>query len=313
MADSTTIPAPTERELWALAGIAAVFTWLESLLTILAGPLLTFGLGLALVDLLTDGKLLAAQPALLYVWAVSQAAGLDAQFIGSAANMARASRQGRGWHVAGYLALCLALGYVAFLGSYTFAAQQATGATITTALGTLSLTPSAWLFIRSMLSVVLVFLSGALRYVRPAAQAHDASVAAIHSQQQLGLARIHKWRSYAQAALAREQAAESFPDRPPTGGGTPALAPVPRQAAAESSGMIPVAASVRMGRRVPANRLRRLRNDSRFDALRVQAYAMLDAEPGMSRKDLRNSLRCRQEVANAIYSGWQNQRRQAVR
>ena len=313
MADRTTIPAPAERELWALAGIAAVFTWLESLLTILAGPLLTFGLGLALVDLLTDGKLLAAQPALLYVWAVSQAAGLDAQFIGSAAKMARASRQGRPWHVVGFAVLCLALGYVAFLASYVFATQQANGITTAQALSRLHMDTTTWLFQRAGLSVVLVFLSGFLRYVRPAAQAHDASVAAIHSQQQLGLARIHKWRSYAQAALAKPATdAATLPERPPTGPGTPTIAPLP-ESAAEDTGMLPNVASVRIARRVPATRLAALRQDARYEGYRARGIRILEDEPAITVMDLGKAIGCRTAVASAIRWEWQHQRRAAVR
>ena len=314
MDHANTPQAPTERELPMLAGIAAFFSWIESLFGIIAGPVLTFGLGLALVDLLTDGRLLAAQPALLYVWAVSQAAGLDAQFIGSAAKMARASRQGRGWHVAGYALLCCALGYVAFLASDVFATQQADGLSTGQALARLGMDNTTWLLQRSALSVVLVFLSGFLRYVRPAAQAHDASVAAIHSQQQLGLARIHKWRSYAQAALARADA-ETSPDRPPTGGGTPALAPLPAYApdtVAERSMPPSRVASVRITRRIPASRLRELRKDTGFAAYHRRGFAALDQQPDLTVEQLRKVLRCRTEVAVAIFSDWQNQRRAAV-
>ena len=56
-----------------LGGIAGFLRWLESLAVIASGPLLTLGLGVALVDLLTDGKLPAATPWLLFARAVSQA------------------------------------------------------------------------------------------------------------------------------------------------------------------------------------------------------------------------------------------------
>ena len=66
-----------------LGGIAGFLRWCESLAVILSGPLLTFGLGVALVDLLTDGQLLATTPWLLFAWAISQAVGVDAQLVGS--------------------------------------------------------------------------------------------------------------------------------------------------------------------------------------------------------------------------------------
>src|SRR5260370_39808462 len=78
------------RELPLLGGIAGFLHWLEELLIIVSGPLLTLGLGIALVDLLTGGALLATQPGLLYMWATSQAVGVDAQLVGSAALLAMA-------------------------------------------------------------------------------------------------------------------------------------------------------------------------------------------------------------------------------
>ena len=80
MSDSNT---SHEHELPLLGGISALFRWLESLVTIASGPILTVGLAVALVDLLTDGQLLASQPLLLYVWAFSQALGVDTQLVAS--------------------------------------------------------------------------------------------------------------------------------------------------------------------------------------------------------------------------------------
>jgi hypothetical protein len=54
------------RELPFLAGIAGLLRWLEELANIVSGPLLTAGLAIALIDLLTDGALLTTQPWLLY-------------------------------------------------------------------------------------------------------------------------------------------------------------------------------------------------------------------------------------------------------
>src|SRR5512146_1180970 len=113
-----------QHEMPLLAGIGALVTWCEELLAILSGPILTAGLALALIDLLTDGQLVARVPALLYVWAGSQAIGLDAQFIGAAAKLARAIRRRAIWPIIGYAVLCLALGYVGYLASNVFATQE---------------------------------------------------------------------------------------------------------------------------------------------------------------------------------------------
>src|SRR5690242_8606185 len=88
---------PHDSELFMLAGLGAIIRWLEELASLLSGPVLTFGLGIALIDLLTDGRLLARMPALLFAWAASQAVGLDAQLVGSAAKLATAFRRHAWW------------------------------------------------------------------------------------------------------------------------------------------------------------------------------------------------------------------------
>src|SRR5690242_20269994 len=62
--------SPHEQELPGLAGIGNVIHWIEELVMLLSGPLLTLGLGIALVDLLTGGDLLRALPFLLFGWGV---------------------------------------------------------------------------------------------------------------------------------------------------------------------------------------------------------------------------------------------------
>src|SRR5260370_41088440 len=92
------MPSPLpEREFPLMAAIGGLFRWLEELLTLLSGPLLTAGLGLALVDLLTDGRLLATQPELLFAWAIAMALRLDAQLVGTAAKLGRAVRTQPYW------------------------------------------------------------------------------------------------------------------------------------------------------------------------------------------------------------------------
>src|SRR5260370_30028858 len=159
------------RELPLLGGIAGFLHWLEELLIIVSGPLLTLGLGIALVDLLTGGALLATQPGLLYMWATSQAVGVDAQLVGSAALLAVAFHQRRYWTAAGYVALLVPLAYVAFIASDVFATQEADGITTAEALTRLGMDSTSWIVQRSALAVALVVLSGLLRYRPPAAAA----------------------------------------------------------------------------------------------------------------------------------------------
>lgn len=177
---ATTVP--TERELPMLAAIGGAIRWIEELAAILSGPLLTAGLGIALVALLTDGQLLVAAPWLLWCWAVSQAVGVDAQIVGSSAKLARAARQGR-WLVAIlYALLIVALGYVAYLASNVFATQQAQGITTAEALQRLGMDSTSWIVQRSSLSVLLVVLSGMLRYTPPAARQLTADEMLAHAR-----------------------------------------------------------------------------------------------------------------------------------
>src|SRR5260221_7765650 len=111
--------------LWGLAFLALTVRWLEELVNTLSGPLLVFGLVIALVDLLTDGALTVAAPALLFAWAISMAVGVDAQLIGSFARARHALRQQHYWTVAGYLVLGAGLGYVGWIAAQVFATEQA--------------------------------------------------------------------------------------------------------------------------------------------------------------------------------------------
>ena len=221
----------TERELPMLAGIGAIVTWFEDLLNILSGPVITAGLVIALVALLTDGDLLVKVPAMLYIWSVSMALGLDAQFVGSAAKMARAARQRKWLAVVGYGVLCAALGYVGYIASNVFATQEAEGITTAQALQHLGMDGSTWILQRSLLAVVLVFLSGYLRYVAPgknvaASVAEEAErlraeieLAPLRAQAQA--AKIRNARGAVMTALGREQ--QSQQQRPTVTPGKPRI------------------------------------------------------------------------------------------
>jgi hypothetical protein len=236
-----------------LGGIAGFLHWLESLAVIASGPLLTLGLGVALVDLLTDGKLLATTPWLLMAWAISQAVGIDAQLVGSSFQLAHSLRSRRFLAAAGYGMLVIALGYVGFIAAQIFSVQQADGVTTAQALGALGLDSTSWIVQRSGLSVVLVVLSGLLRYVQPAKVASSLEDERAKLERELELEplrqRLRGQKAAGAAGLARQAiaAARGKPvdDQPPTGPGTPvqatpavagdaADAPEPRQLRAVS-------------------------------------------------------------------------------
>ncbi len=145
--------------LWGLAFLALTLRWLEELVNTLSGPLLVFGLAIALVDLLRDGALTVTAPVLLFAWAISMAVGRDAQLIGALAKARAALRLRHCWTLVGYLVLGGVLAYIAWVAAQTFATEQALH--IWTALAQLGLGQTTF-------SVALVALSGWTRYVAPA-------------------------------------------------------------------------------------------------------------------------------------------------
>src|SRR5262245_29766549 len=152
-------------ELPLLAGIAAFLRWCEELVVLLSGPLLLMGLGIGLVALLSDGALLLT--ALLYAWALSQTVGVDGQLVGAWYRVSVAVARRR-WGVAlAFVLLGLLLAYIGYVASLVFATQQAYHLTTGQALAHLGMDGTSWLWQRSAVSVLLVCLSGYLRYRAP--------------------------------------------------------------------------------------------------------------------------------------------------
>src|SRR5260370_6605943 len=225
----------SERELPMLAAIASFFHWIEEFLAICSGPLLVAGLGLALVDLLTDGRLLATQPELLFAWAIAMALGLDAQLVGTAAKLGRAVRTQHYWTAFFCTILVAALSYVAFLAAQVFATQEAHGWTTSQALAALGMDGTTWLVERSILSVVLVVLSGLLRYTPPGQATVIEERTKLERELELEplRQRVRAGKALGATALARNMAlamaGKAPTEPPPTGPGTPppALHPPP--------------------------------------------------------------------------------------
>ncbi len=151
-----------------LAGIAGIIRWVEELANLLSGPLLTLGLGIALIDLLTDGSLLTQLPLLLYAWAISQAVGVDAQLVATWDQARAALREGRYWALLGLIVLGAVLAYVAWVAAQVFSLQESDGVTTGAALARLGMDSAGWLVQRTALSVFLVCLAGWTRYHPPA-------------------------------------------------------------------------------------------------------------------------------------------------
>src|SRR5260221_6789246 len=223
--------------LFGLGAIAVNLRWIEGLVNPLSGPLLVLGLGIALVDLLTDGALTASTPALLYVWAISQAAGVDAQLVGSFARARHALRRGHHWSLVGLLLLGAVLAYVGWIAAQVFATAQAEHITTMQALAQLGFDRTAWIVQRSALSVFLVCLSGWTRYIAPAKPEASLEDERARLERELTLEplrqRARAQKAVGAAQLGRQMVAaargKDVPptvslDRPPTGGGSPALA-----------------------------------------------------------------------------------------
>jgi hypothetical protein len=328
----------TNHELPMLAGIAAIFRWLEELAVIVSGPILTAGLAVALVDLLTDGALLAHAPILLYAWAVSQAVGVDAQLVGSAAKARAAIRARRPWAVAGYLTLVALLAYVAYVAALVFATQEADGISTAQALARLGMDGTSWLIQRSAIAVGLVILSGFLRYVAPAetniADERDRLQRELELEPLRAQVRLRKalgWRDLGRVITQGTPAAdlESPPsgetvhltsaageatpapvqprDEPPEPPDTPPAGSRPGDQDREADrGAAHYAPAIRL--LAPQDgRVRRARGKlTREDSLRLHAFALLDASPSLSRNALRDALKCRREVASRLYAEWQH-------
>src|SRR5215469_12435528 len=159
-----------EAELPLLGWIAGFLRWLEELIVLLSGPLLMAGLGIGLVALLSDGALLLTAPWLLYAWAISQTVGVDGQLVGSWYRVSVAIAR-RHWGAAfAFAALGILLAYVAYIAALVFATQQTFGLTTAQSLARLGMDSTSWLWQRSGVSVLLVCLSGYLRYRAPRKQ-----------------------------------------------------------------------------------------------------------------------------------------------
>src|SRR5260221_2670219 len=114
----------TQRELPMLVGLAAVIRWFESLILLIAGPLLTIGLGVAVVDLATNNALLNSVPWLLIAWGIAMAVGLDAQVIAAWDRVGVAFRQRQWFVLVLYLVVGVALGYVGYISYAVFCLKK---------------------------------------------------------------------------------------------------------------------------------------------------------------------------------------------
>jgi hypothetical protein len=150
-----------------LGAISGALRWVEELIVLVSGPMLTIGLGIGLVALLSGGKLLVDVPWLLYAWAVAQTFGADGNLVGMWYRVRLAVVRKQWVALIAYTLLGLLLGYVAFVASLVFSYQEAYGMTTTEALHRLGFNDDTWLVQRAAIGVFLVCLSAFLRYRAP--------------------------------------------------------------------------------------------------------------------------------------------------
>lgn len=177
-----------------LGAIAGFLRWIEELTVLLSVPLLTLGLGISLVDLLTGGTLLQSTPWLAYLWAISQAVGIEGQLAGAAYNIRNAFTKRAFFAMGGYVCLTISLAYVAFLAAQAFTLHESGNLNVSTALSLIGIDSVSWAWQRAIIAVALVVLGSLLRYRPMKIQAADE---AQRLREQIELAPL---RAQAQAA-----------------------------------------------------------------------------------------------------------------
>ncbi len=191
-----------------ISGLAEALTWLEELISMLSGPFLTIGAGIALMGLLTDGAVLLQQPWLITAYGISQSVGVDGMLIGSSFLLARAWSRGNVGGVIGNMLLVAVLGYIVYLGGFIFNFTQAFHVDSATALLQLGIDKITWLWQRTAVGVGLVVLSGLRRYQPKVAIDLDQQLADIENKKRIDAAkraaaaeRLKGLRAMAQEAL----------------------------------------------------------------------------------------------------------------
>src|SRR5215469_13227720 len=192
-----------EAELPLLGWVAGFLRCLEELIVLVSGPLLMAGLGIGLVALLSDGALLLTAPWLLYAWAISQTVGVDGQLVGAWYRVSVAIARRRWGAAFAFAALGALLAYVAYIAALVFATQQTFGLTTAQSLARLGMNSTSWLWQRSAISVLLVCLSGYLRYRAPRKQtlSLEERKRAIEEQMELDALRAQHRAQQAQGAI----------------------------------------------------------------------------------------------------------------
>src|SRR5258706_8024691 len=294
----------TARELPMLAGIAAVIRWFESLILLLAGPLLTIGLGVAVVDLATNNALLNSVPWLLVAWGIAMAIGLDAQVIAAWDRVGTAFRQRQWFVLVLYLVVGVALGYVGYIACAVFGVEHALGYTEQQALGMMGVNAMLYQYQRAFLAVALVALSALNRYHPPHVALADER-AELHRELELpplrqrltelkAVGAVNLTRTVAATAAGKAKVKHATPPRYPTGGGSPV--------AASSDDSQPTSDS--------SSELLRLQPSARKTAVlsaRERVFRLLGKNPGLSKREIARLAKVSETTASKWRTAWREE------
>ncbi len=283
--------------------LAGTLRFLEDVVNVLSGPLISLGFILTVMDLLSGNGITSRLPWMTLVWAGCIATGVDAQLVATSDRFRRACLERRWGTLLPLLAIGILLCHVAFIGAVAYGLQESLHIGEAQALGMFGLTPVAFQIERAVLTVSLVVYSGMTRPVQ-AALTHADRLRDVREQNELAIA-----RAQGDVALAELQkgvkkstapkpkpklGASNPPSGPlfPTGGGTPLQAlPTATVGTAESLKVLPLeVAEISHQRRAARARL----------TLKEKVYRALDAEPGLTKSQIAKRFRCSESRASAL-------------
>lgn len=203
---------PPDRPLPGIEGLALGLRWVEDILTTVSGPLIQLGLGLSVIDTLSNGQFAANLPQLTMIYAVALTVGIDGQLVGSAFRLSRAGKYKQWGEFCLELAIVAVLGYITYIGGWAAGYKETFNTSTTAALAFLGFDKLTWLAQRIGVAVLLAILSGVRRYVEPKPEksaseieANLARQAAIASAKAKYGAQVWNARRAALAAVATGQ------------------------------------------------------------------------------------------------------------
>jgi hypothetical protein len=185
---------------------------------------------------------------------------------------------------------------VAWISAQVFSTQQADGISTSQALAELGMSHTAWLVQRSILSVVLVCLSGWTRYHPPVNQrlSLEEELAEINRQAELTQAnnRLREVKATGMAHMGRSLIAsargsedkqdESTQQSEPTGPGSPAAVGLPSKVEEDPDRVTRLPIRAKRTTQLPA-----------AESRRKMAFQLLERDPDLSVNQLAKTLGCR--------------------